>query len=209
MYNDFKGMKTIDISPNSEEADAQYDINGGELKEVMGNRRIFMCKIGWVQRNENRGMLYAKVADCLPFPVRPDTMDSVEWEELRMKGNSRCEWIFKAIEVLKEGNWESLPVEQFRERHVEVKKVGGGGDFEDKKRRWERGVDRATRHFDYSGDALTYRETLKELGPKPRLSSEAKQARYLDKIMNDVGAALYSKHEEPRKILDKYRRRGE
>ncbi|EDN99332.1 predicted protein [Sclerotinia sclerotiorum 1980 UF-70] len=113
-----------------------------------------------------------------------------------------------AIEVLKEGNWESLPVEQFRERHVEVKKVGGGGDFEDKKRRWERGVDRATRHFDYSGDALTYRETLKELGPKLRLSSEAKQARYLDKIMNDVGAALYSKHEEPRKILDKYRRRA-
>ncbi|CAD6449291.1 ab67fcfe-ef0c-499a-8b27-833b53dc2a08-CDS [Sclerotinia trifoliorum] len=177
---------------------------------VMGSRRMFVCKIGWVQRNENRGMVYAKVAECLPFPVRPDTMDSVEWEELRMKGNSRCEWISKAIGVLKKGEyWESLPVEQFRERHAEVKKMSGVGDFEDEKRAWKRRVDRATRHFDHSGDVLAYRETLKELGPEPGLSSEAKQARYLDKIMNDVGAALYSKHEEPSKFSDKYRRRGE
>ncbi|KAJ8062792.1 hypothetical protein OCU04_008049 [Sclerotinia nivalis] len=210
MYNDFKGMKTIDISPNSEEADVQFDINGGELRGVMGSRKIFMCKIGWVQRNENREMVYARVAECLPFPVRPDTMDSVEWEELRVKGNSRCEWIVKAIGVLKKGdNWESLPVEQFKERHAEVKKLVGGGDYEDEKRTWKRRVDRVTRHFDQSGDVLAYREKLKELGPEPGLSSEAKQVRYLDKIMNDVGAALYSKHEEPKKITDKYRRRGE
>ncbi|CAD6441700.1 065d0869-f10c-4109-99b9-7c137176fe2e [Sclerotinia trifoliorum] len=184
MYNDFKGMKTVDISPNSEEADAQFDINGGEMKGVMGSRRMFVCKIGWVQRNENRVWCMRRLQECLPFPVRPDTMDSVEWEELRMKGIRD-------------------------ERHAEVKKMSGVGDFEDEKRAWKRRVDRATRHFDHSGDVLAYRETLKELGPEPGLSSEAKQARYLDKIMNDVGAALYSKHEEPSKFSDKYRRRGE
>ncbi|ESZ92029.1 hypothetical protein SBOR_7595 [Sclerotinia borealis F-4128] len=212
MYNDFKGMKTLDISPCSEEADAQFDINGGEPNAVLGGKNMLMVKIGWVQRNEKREEIYARVAECLPFPVRADTMDSEEWEEVRAKGmNPRCEWVVKAIGVLRKAeNWESLPVSQFRERHDEVKKLARNGDSDDEKRKWKRRVDRATRHFEDSGDAREYREKLKELGSEPESSSEAIQARYLDKLMNDVGAALYSKdEEEPKKISYRNRRRNE
>lgn len=207
MYNDHKGMKNIDLCPASEDADPLYDINGGGMTRVFVDSNTFMVKIGWVKRSEKRDKLYTEVANCLPFPIRGSTMDSEEWEELRAKGKSpRTNWVIKAIGVLKKSDiWESLPESQFRERHNELKKLKDN-NLEADIESWIRRVDRARRN--YSHDVHKYKSKLERIGPEPEESSQGKQAKYLDDIMNNVGVALYSPREEEfRRDLAQYRRR--
>ncbi|TGO26788.1 hypothetical protein BPAE_0053g00420 [Botrytis paeoniae] len=125
MYNDFRGTKTVDFSPATEDADPLFDENGENLSGVMVAKREFMCKIGWVKRCEEKDRVYLRVANCLPLPIRPEEMKNEEWEEVRYKGSkSRTEWILKAITALKKDTlWERLPIEQFQARHKEVRKV--------------------------------------------------------------------------------------
>ncbi|KAM0304064.1 hypothetical protein ACHAO8_011457 [Botrytis cinerea] len=179
MYNDFRGMKTRDYSPASEDADPLYDKNGKDLRGVMVAKWELYCKIGWVKRIFGKDEMYLPIVDCLPFPIRPNEMESEEWENVRSQGSeSRTKWVLKAIEALKQDElWESLPYEQFKARHDEVRKVA--------RKKW------------------------KIVGTRPRPSLDTIQAKYLDEIMNDVGLTLYPKpKEEPKKIWDRYRRRG-
>ncbi|KAF7923961.1 hypothetical protein BELL_0740g00020 [Botrytis elliptica] len=182
MYNDFRGMKTMDLSPASEDADPLFDENGGDLSGVMVARRTFACKIGWTKRFEEKDSLYLRVAKCLPLPIRPEGpegMNDEEWEEVRPKGpRPRTEWVLEAIRALREDrHWESLPMKQFQARHDEVKEVAG------RKRR--------------------------AFGLRSRSSFDMEQARCLDKIMNDVGTVLYSKREEElEKNQRRHRKRG-
>ncbi|TEY73163.1 hypothetical protein BOTCAL_0082g00140 [Botryotinia calthae] len=127
MYNDSRGMKTVDFSPASEEANPLFDKNGGSLSKVMVARRTFVCKIGWLKRTEEKERVYLKVQNCLPYPIRPEGMEDEKWEEVRSKGpESRVEWVLKAIEALREDKlWESLPIEKFKDRHYEVREVAG------------------------------------------------------------------------------------
>ncbi|KAF7889360.1 uncharacterized protein EAF01_010853 [Botrytis porri] len=166
MFNDFGGMRAVDFSPATEDADPLFDVNGGNLRGVMVAQRTFMCKIGWLKRIEGKEDVYLRIRKCLPCAIRSDSMTDEEWEERRVKGpESRTEWILKAVRVLKEQRlWETLPKNEFQARHREVIKVA-----------WKnRGL----------------------ISLRRNLSFDVKQARCLDKIMDDVGTVLYSKREE-------------
>ncbi|KAF5869075.1 uncharacterized protein Bfra_011617 [Botrytis fragariae] len=180
MFNDFGGMKTVDFSPATEDADPLFDVNGGNLSGVMVAQRTFMCKIGWLKRIEGKEEVYLRIRKCLPYATRPESMTNEEWEEMGVKRpESRTKWVLKAIRALKkERLWEGLPKNMFQTRHKEVIKVA-----------WKK---------------------RKLIGLRPKPSFDMEQARCLDRIMNDVGMVLYSEQdEEPKKIQDKYRRRGD
>ncbi|KAF7950141.1 hypothetical protein EAE96_007436 [Botrytis aclada] len=178
MSNDYGGMKKMDFSPATEEADPLFDLNGGNLKGVTVTKREFVCKIGWVKRIEAKQEVYLRVGKCLPYAIRPETMNDEEWEEKRVKGpKCRTEWVLKAIRGLKkEKLWEELPMEDFQARHEEVREV--------------------------------VRKERAMIGSRPNPSFETTHASRLDEIMYDVGVSLYRKHEEkPKKTPERHRGR--
>lgn len=196
MYNDFRGMKSMDISPCNEDADPQFDINGGDSAGVLEVERRFMIKVGWVARNERREKVLKKMAERLPFPIRGSTMDSEEWEALRAKGNNpRGEWVFGAMGVLRRSReWSRLQKDKFMEQRAKVKKlIGKGGGDNEARRTWKRRADRARRRYEREGGAGEYKWEMARLGPEPKGEGSEKDIdmRELDWLLKGLEEALY------------------
>lgn len=162
MLDDFQGMKTMDFSPATEYADPLSDVNGGDLRGVMVAQRIFMCKIGWLKRDLGKEEVYARIKNYLPYANKPEKMENEEWEKRRVKGLDS-----RTEWVLRA--IRALKGEKYWEKLPKLQ-------FQ-------------TRHREVIEVA---RKNYRGISGSKRTPFDMESANRLDKIMTDVGVALYS-----------------